>query len=35
MAALVAYLLHKWAEPKGSAEQCKDSEGVTRKAEGK
>lgn len=35
MAALVAYLFHKWADPKGSTEQCKDSEGATGKTEGK
>lgn len=35
MAALVAYLFHKWAEPKGSTEQCKDSKGATGKIEGK
>lgn len=35
MDSLVAYLFHKWAEPKGSTEQCKDSKGATRKTERK
>lgn len=35
MAGLVAFVLHKWAEPKGSTGQCKDSEGATGRTKGR
>lgn len=35
MAVLMACVFHKWAEPKGSTEQCNTSERATGKTEGK
>lgn len=35
MAVLTACVFHKWAEPKGSTEQCNNSERATGKTKGK